>query len=181
MPSQSNCPSTHTIICLTLISQTTHSTETALLMVTELLRAEPCPSHWFSFSSNCPLRSTLNCQILLATLGELGIADSALSWFKSYLTNHTYQVTSNGSLSKPCTLDDTGVPQCSVLGPLLFSLYTRSLGSVITSQSFSYHCYADDTAVPLFPPPPPPLATPLLPHASQNIWQMSALRRLPIT
>jgi hypothetical protein len=87
---------------------------------------------------------TVNHQILLATLAELGIAESALSWFTSYLTNRTYQVTWNGSLSKPCTLE-TGVPQGSVLGPLLFSLYTRSLGSVIASHGFSYHCYADDT------------------------------------
>ena len=87
---------------------------------------------------------TVNHEILLATLAELGIANSALSWFTSYLTNRTYQVTWNGSLSEPCSAD-TGVPQGSVLGPLPFSLYIRSLSSVITSHGFSYHCYADNT------------------------------------
>ena len=106
-----------------------HSTETALLLILLDLSA--------AFD-------TVNHQIVLATLAELGIAESALSWFTSYLTNRTYQVTWNGSLSKPCTLE-TGVPQGSVLGPLLFSFYTRSLGSVITSHGLSYHCSTDAT------------------------------------
>ena len=80
--------------------------------------------------------------LILSTLAELGITGSALTWFISYLTKSTSQVTWNGSLSKPCFLE-TGVPQGSVPGPLLFSLYTRSLGSAITSHGFFYHCYAD--------------------------------------
>ena len=95
---------------------------------------------------------TINHKILLSTLAELGIADSALTWFTSYLTNHTFQVTWNSFLSEPCLLE-TGVPQGSVLGSLLFSLYSKSLGSAITSHGFSVHCYADDTQLFLsFPP-----------------------------
>ena len=131
-----------------------HSTETALLAVTESLhtaRAKSLSSVLILLDLSAAF-DTVNHQILLSTLEELGISGSALSLLTSYLTDRSYRVTWRGAVSDPCRLT-TGVPQGSVLGPLLFSLYTTSLGSVITSHGFSYHCYADDTQLILsFPP-----------------------------
>ena len=69
---------------------------------------------------------------------------TALRWFESYLTYRTKFVLCEGSESKHYKLR-FGVPQGSVLGPLLFAIYILPLGDVIHSFGISFHCYADDT------------------------------------
>ena len=59
---------------------------------------------------------------LLNKLRVLGLTDEALSWVKSYLDDRQQQVFINSSLSTPITIIH-GVPQGSILGPLLFNLY----------------------------------------------------------
>ena len=79
---------------------------------------------------------TVNHSILLSSLAATGICGTALDWIKSYLSGRSSQVTwaCNVSTAHPLV---TGVPQGSVLGPLLFSMYTRSLGPVISAHGMS--------------------------------------------
>ena len=74
----------------------------------------------------------------------LGVRGTALKWLRSYLRGRSQQVTINGALSKKFGLE-CGVPQCSYLGPLLFTIYASKLFSNIKSHLPSAHSYADDT------------------------------------
>ena len=62
---------------------------------------------------------TINYNILFSKLHYYGIRGCTLKWFKSYLSNRLQQVEYRGNLSSPCYLSH-GVPQGSILGPLLF-------------------------------------------------------------
>ena len=89
---------------------------------------------------------TIDHSILFHRLHECyGINGLALSWFKSYLLDRTQSVKVGSVLSHPMELK-FGVPQGSVLGPLLFSMYTNPLSSIIQShRGIKHHFYADDT------------------------------------
>ncbi len=123
-----------------------HWTETALLSVTEALRiskADSKSSVLILLDLSAAFDS-VNHQILLTTLSSLGITGIPLHWFESYLNGWSFKVAWGGEVSTEHQLL-TGVPQGSVLGPLLFSTYTTSLDPIIQSHGISYQCYADDT------------------------------------
>ena len=67
-----------------------------------------------------------------------------MKWFDSYLSDRTQCVVVSGKTSA-CFKLKFGVPQGSVLGPILFTLYTKPLSSLIESHGLKYHMYADDT------------------------------------
>ena len=89
---------------------------------------------------------TIDHDTLLSRLSaRFAFAGSALKWFRSYPQDRFQQVKIGSSLSNLFELK-FGIPQGSVLGPLLFSLYTTPLGQVIRKYTgVKYHFYADDT------------------------------------
>ena len=90
---------------------------------------------------------TIDHDLLLSRLTEWsGIDGVVLQWVRSYLTGRSQLVKGNRVLSTPQLLL-CGVPQSSVLGPLLFTMYTTPLSSIITAFGLKHHLYADDTQI----------------------------------
>jgi len=90
---------------------------------------------------------TVDHHILLSRLElTFGVKSSALQWFRSYLSDRTQVVRVAGccsSTSKLCC----GVPQGSILGPLLFIIYTSPVIDIVRRHGLWTHCYADDTQI----------------------------------
>ena len=88
---------------------------------------------------------TVDIQKLLSILEtKLNIRGTALKWFSSFLLNRKQKVLVNGQLSD-VLLTLYGVPQGSVLGPVLFNIYVSCLPSFIEELGFLSSMYADDT------------------------------------
>lgn len=87
---------------------------------------------------------TVDPSVLQDVLAGLGVGGKVARWMQSYLNNRSQKVVIGDVSSEPESLD-CGVPQGSVLGPILFTIYTSSLGRLLRRHGVNYHFYADDT------------------------------------
>ena len=87
---------------------------------------------------------TINYNVLFAKLHYYSIRGCALNWFQSYLSNRLQQVEHRGNLSSPCYLSH-GVPQGSILGPLLFLICANYFQNCL--QKGKALMFADDTTI----------------------------------
>ena len=115
-----------------------HSTNLALLEITENIRKALDNGKF----ARGVFIDTVNHSILADKLQHHGIRGIASNWFKSYLSNRSQYVSINGYDSDKIPIQH-GVPQGSVLGPLLFLIYINDLHMAI-NHSLVYH-FADDT------------------------------------
>ena len=83
---------------------------------------------------------------------DFGFTDTVLQWFSSYLTDRTHYVSPSNHCSA-FTHVHSGVPQGSVLDPMLFTMYIKPLSAIIDSHSIIHHSFADDLQLQMSAPP----------------------------
>jgi Reverse transcriptase (RNA-dependent DNA polymerase) len=124
-----------------------HSTETALLCTLDHV-FHSATAHKSTILVSLDFSAafdTIDPSILLNSLiSTFGISGTALRWITSYLTKRS-QFVKIGNSSSNLRSSISGVPQGSVLGPLLFTIYVSPIASLISQQGVNQHQYADDT------------------------------------
>ena len=124
-----------------------HSTETALVKVVNdlLLITDQKSKAILVLLDLSAAFDTINHDMLLSKLkNNYGLSGTALAWFESYLKDRTASTKVGDATSPPLAIT-IGVPQGSILGPLLFVLYTKELESIARHHGLSVELYADDT------------------------------------
>ena len=124
-----------------------HSTETALLKVHHDISSALDESHAVALvilDLSAAFDTIDQCQLLSLLNAEFGVHAKALSWLETYLEARTQRVKIDDAMSETIPLT-CGVPQGSVLGPVLFTIYTMPMQRIIRKHGVVYHKYADDT------------------------------------
>ena len=124
-----------------------HSCETAITKITNdlLLSIDNNQCSILLFLDLSSAFDTIDHAILLSILQtKYGLNGIVLKWFESYISNRNFRVNIGKSFSEGiCLL--FGVPQGSILGPILFILYIADIEYIAKCHGFKVHIYADDT------------------------------------
>ena len=126
-----------------------HSTETALLRVKNDIAEtldKKCTTILVMLDLSAAFDSVVH-ELLMTRLEQsFGITDKALAWLISYISERNQKVVV-GSAESGGSVVTRGVPQGSVLGPILYCIYTKPIGRIITRHGMNHHCYADDLQI----------------------------------
>jgi hypothetical protein len=121
------------------------STDTCLMYLTDYIKMEMGKGNYTGMVMLDLQKAfdTVDHKILLYKLSAMGMSQKTVKWFEDYLTGRTQLVAVGEILSKPCKIT-CGVPQGSILGPLLFLIYVNDMPAATNCELL---LYADDSAL----------------------------------
>jgi len=126
-----------------------HSTETAVLKILDDVHKNTDkghPSLLLTIDLSAAFDTVDHSKLTERLDKDFGVAGFVGNWIKSYITSRTQFIKFEGEVG-PKTAVVSGVPQGSVLGPLLFSTYVSPISRIASHFEISQHHYADDTTL----------------------------------